>query len=93
MFRNFIIIKKFLNDYKKYKKNQILENCSTHAFCTIAEFKFISRNFKGKYNLENSWVVRSKKINKIISYIKIKFIKNFITKYFSAEMITIFEKK
>ena len=75
LFRNFIIIKKLLNDYKKYKKNQILENCSTHAFCTIAELKFISRNFKGKYNLENSCVVRSKKINKNISYIKIKFIK------------------
>ena len=93
LFRIFILIKKCLTIYRKYDKEKMLKNCSTHAFCTVAEFKSISKNFDKLYTFENHWVVRSKKVNKIIKNIKIKFLKDLLSKYFSAEMIVVFEKK
>lgn len=93
LFRIFSIFKKFLTNYRKYNKEKILENCSTHAFCTYREFKYISKNFSEAHEQKYYWIVKSKKIKKILSFVKIKFIKNFIKKYFSAEMVVIIEKK
>ncbi len=92
LFRILIILKKFLTIYRNYDKEKISKKCSTHSFCTIAEFKYISKDFKKIYKLDNYWVVKNRKVKKILKYIKIKFIKNFIKKYFSAEIIAIFEK-
>ena len=93
IFRILTIIRKFFKIYRYYNKNDVLKSSGTHAFCTLGEFKYISKEFKGMYKLENTWIIRSKKINKIIKYIKPKFLNNFIAKNFSAEIITVFEKK
>ena len=92
-FRIYFILKKFLTIYKNFTKVQIQQNCSTHSFCTYAEFKDISKNFRKAYDLKCNWIVKSKKIKKILNFVKIKFIKNLLKKYFSAEMVVIFEKK
>tara|TARA_B100000035_G_scaffold276687_1_gene254511 strand:- start:398 stop:1261 length:864 start_codon:yes stop_codon:yes gene_type:complete len=92
-FRIFTICKKFLTTYRKFNREQIIENCSTHAFCTHAEFKYISKNFRNAYEQKYYWIVKSKKIKKILYFVKIKFIKNFIKKFFSAEMVVIILKK
>lgn len=84
---------KFFKIYRHFNKNEILKNCSTHAFCTLGEFKSISKEFKGMYELKNTWIVKSRKIKKFLNYTKPKFLNDIIAKYFSAEMITIFEKK
>ena len=92
-FRIFIILKKFFTIYRNFNKEQIIENCSTHAFCTYGEFKYISKNFRKVYGINYYWIVKSKKIKKILNFVKIKFIKNIFKKYFSAEMVVIIEKK
>ena len=87
------ILKKFFTVYRSYNKEKILENCSTHAFCTLAEFKYISKDFEKIYDLENHWIVKSRKIKKILKFTKIEFVRNFLNKFFSSEMVTIFKKK
>lgn len=93
LFRIINILKKFLTVYKNYNKEQIVKNCSTHAFCTVAEFKSITKKFKKICSIDNDYIVRSKKINKVLDYIKVNFVRNLISKYFSAEIVTIIEKK
>jgi SAM-dependent methyltransferase len=92
IFRILSIIRKFFRIYKYYSKKDILEHCGTHAFLTISEYKYISKRYDNNYILENYWIVRSKKINCILKYVKINFLKYFIKKYFSSEMITVFQK-
>ena len=93
IFRIFVLIKKFLKIYRHYEKSDVLKSCSTHAFCTLGEFKYISKDYKDMYNLKSIWILKSKKIKKIIKYIKPKFLSDFILKYFSEEMVAVFEKK
>lgn len=93
LFRIINILKKFLTVYKNYDKEQIIKNCSTHAFCTAAEFNSITKNFRKICNIKNYYIVRSKKINKALNYVKVNFIRNLISKYFSAEIISVIEKQ
>ena len=91
-FRILAIFKKFFTLYINYDKKKILENCSTHSFCTTAEFKYISKNFKGNLSLNSYWIVKSRKIKKVLSFVKVNFLKNFLSKHFSSEIVVIFSK-
>ncbi len=93
LFRIINILKKFLTIYKNYDKEQIVQNCSTHAFCTVAEFNSIAKNFEKECSIEDNYIVRSKKINKVLDHVKVNIIRKFISKYFSAEIVTVIEKK
>jgi SAM-dependent methyltransferase len=92
-FRIINIIKKTLTTYKNYKTSDIMKNCGTHAFLTSAEYNYLVKNISNRFSVENKFVVKSKKINSIIDYVKPLFLKKLISKYFSQQIITVCEKK
>jgi SAM-dependent methyltransferase len=93
IFRIINIIKKFLTIYKHYTIKDIINSCSTHAFLTSAEYNYLAKGNSTNFSIENKFLVKSKKINSIIGYVKPFFLKKLIMKYFSQQMITICEKK
>lgn len=93
IFRIIQIIKKFFKTYVFYSKEDFLKNVSTHAFLTMREYKWISKKYSKNLLIKNYYIVRSKKINKFLEYVKLNFLREFFKKYFSSEMVTIFIKK